>query len=109
MIVDDGVQERCADEWAVLAASLSGSQCLRAAIGLALLAGEEPMPAAVGDVAELGHVDMDHRPWIVMFVTTDRLPGNPIDAAESVEPTTHQHGVDGRSRHAELTGDLRRS
>lgn len=62
MIIDHGVQKRGADERAVFTASLSGLLRLRARVDLALLTGEELVPSAIGDVAELGHVDVDHRP-----------------------------------------------
>jgi len=109
VVVDDGVQERGADQGPVVVASLTGSLRLKARVGFALLAREELMPAAVGDVAELGHVDVDHRTGVIVFVAADRFPGDPVDVAESVESASHQNRVDGRGGNAELATDLRRA
>jgi hypothetical protein len=48
----------------------------------------------VGDVAELRHVDVDHRARVGVFVATDRVSGDPIDSRESVDPGPNQHCVD---------------
>jgi hypothetical protein len=42
-------------------------------------AADEAVSAAVGDVAELGHVDMDQRPGMRVLVAADRLCGDPVD------------------------------
>jgi hypothetical protein len=43
------------------------------------LAAEEPVPAAVGDVAELGDVDVDHGSGVWVFVVADRFCGDAVD------------------------------
>ena len=60
----------------------------------ALLTADEPMPAAVGDVAELGDVDVDHRAWMRVLIAADRLTGDPVDVREPVDLVADQHGVD---------------
>jgi hypothetical protein len=58
------------------------------------------MPAAVGDVAELGDVDVDQRAGVRVLVTPDRFTRHTIDVAEPVQSTPHQHRVHGRGWHA---------
>jgi len=43
-----------------------------------------------------------------VFVAADRFTGDPIDVAEPVHPTPHQHGVNRRRRNSESTADLHR-
>ena len=67
------------------------------------------MTAAVGDVAELGDVDVDQRPGMVMFVAADRLPGDPVDPGQPVGPAADQDRMDGGGRQAEPAADLDRA
>jgi len=82
--------------------------CLRLRIGFALLSTEELVPSAVRDVAELRDVDMDQGSRLVVLVASDRFTGDPINAAEPVDPATHEDGMNRRRRDAELTADLDR-
>ena len=75
----------------------------------ALFAAHEPPPSAVGNVAQLLHVDVDHRPWMVVFVATDGFAGDPVDMAEPVDAAAHQDRVDGRGGQTEFASDLNRA
>ena len=65
--------------------------------------------AAVGDVAELGDIDVDQLPRPGALISTGRLTGHSVDMGEPVEPAAHQYRVDCRGRHAEAGTDLHRS
>lgn len=74
-----------------------------------LLSPDEPVPTTIRDTTERGDIDMEQRSGMIMFVAADRFCGDPVDAAESVDPAAHEHGVHGRGRDAELADDLCRS
>src|SRR5699024_7613471 len=61
MIVDHRVNVGGADLRAVVLPAYARAMRGRANVLSALLATDEPVPAAVGDVAKLGEVDVDHR------------------------------------------------
>jgi hypothetical protein len=106
VVVDDGVQERGADQGSVVVSPVAGSAGGLLLVVRALLASDEAMAAAVGDVAELGDVDVDQRARVRVLVATDRFTGDSVDMAESVDPAAHQDRVHGRSRDAEPSTDL---
>ena len=87
---------RCAARWPGL-------------VAVALLAADVAPAAAVGDVAELGDVDVDQRAGMVVLVAAQRFAGDPVDVREPVDPAADQHGVHGRGRHPEPAGDLDRA
>lgn len=58
------------------------------------------MAAAVGDVPELGDIDVEHLAWGRAFVAADRFAGEPVDVAQPVDPAADQDGVHGRGRNA---------
>jgi hypothetical protein len=70
VVVDHGVHVGGTDPWPVVLAALACPTRSCSGIGLALLSGEELVAAAVGDVAELGDVDVDQRPRMVVLVAT---------------------------------------
>ena len=47
----------------------------------ALVPADVAPPAAVGDVAEFGHIDVDQRAGMVMLVAADGFAGDPVDTA----------------------------
>ncbi|KWU67907.1 hypothetical protein AWW71_29450, partial [Bacillus cereus] len=106
VVVDDGVHEPGPESWfGVLAPSrVGGGDPVGAALGDA----HEPVPAAVRDIAEFGHVDVDQRTRIGVFVATDRLSGGTIQVGKPVQPASHQHRVDRRGRQREFVADLDR-
>jgi hypothetical protein len=64
-------------------------------VGPTLLDADEAPAAAVGDVAELGDVDVDQLTGSGPFVATSGLPRDPVDVGEPVEAAPHEHGVNG--------------
>ena len=106
VVVDDGVHERGAQPGLVTVVPALRAGCGRLAVAFALDAADESPAAAVGNVAELGDVDVDQRPGMIMLVTADRFPGDSVDVAEPIDPATLEHRVDSRRRQAELTSDL---
>ena len=67
------------------------------------------MAAAVGDVGELGDIDVDQRAGVSVFVAAQRFAGDPVDAEEPVDLSPDQHRVHRRGRHADEPADLHRS
>ena len=65
--------------------------------------------AAVGDVAELGHINMDQRPGMVVLVPADRFTAGPVHVRQPVDPASDQYRVHGRGRDPEPAADLDRS
>jgi hypothetical protein len=74
-----------------------------------LPAADEAVTAAIGDVAELGDIDVDQRAGIGVFVAAQGFAGDPVDVGESVDPAAHQDRVHGRGGQAEAAGDLNRA
>jgi len=105
-VVDDGVHERLTDQRPTVPAAAAAASG-RSPVPVALLSADEPVPAAVGDVAELGHIDVDHHPGLVVLVTAHYLTGALIDAMQPVQPASHQYCVDGRGRHPQLSSRSR--
>jgi hypothetical protein len=70
LVIDDGVHECGADERSGVLAALAGALRRGDGVGFALLTAEELVPAAVGDVAELGDVDVDQGPGVGVFVAS---------------------------------------
>ena len=109
MVVDHGVDERGADHWPVAVTAFTRAVSCRARVGLAVLAADEPVAAAVGDVAELGDVDVDQRAGVVVLVAAQRFAGDAVEMGQPVDPAPHQHRVHGRGGQAEPAGDLDRA
>jgi hypothetical protein len=106
VVVDDGVQERgSGPRFPVCTSKQPWSGSL---VPQALLSADEPVPATVGDVAELGDVDVDHRPGMRVLVATDRLASDSVDAREPVHSSANQHPMDCRGRNAKTATDLHR-
>jgi hypothetical protein len=108
VIVDDGVQIGDAKFGAAVPVAFTGSVRSGGSVRFSLLAVDGAVPATVGDVAELGDVDMNHRTRVGVFITAYRLAGDPVDTAQPVDAATDQHGVHGRGRQSEPAGDLHR-
>ncbi|KEF03162.1 hypothetical protein ADK78_22055 [Kitasatospora aureofaciens] len=62
-----------------------------------LLAGHDPMSAAVGNVAELLDVDVDQFVGTRSFVAADDLTGGPVRPAQPVQAVAGQDAVDRRA------------
>ena len=75
------------------------------AVAFALLPPDEAPAAAVGNVAELLDVDVQHRARMGVFVATDRLTRPPVDVRQPVQPTADQHRVHRGRGQPELRGD----
>jgi hypothetical protein len=65
--------------------------------------------STVGDVAELGDIDVDHRAGRCVLVSADRFPGDAVDAGEPVDAAPHQDRVHRRGGKTELAADLDRA
>lgn len=63
-------------------------------------------PAAAGDVAELGDVDVEQRAGMVVLVASHGFPGHSVDEGEPIDPAAGQYRVHGRDRHTKPPGDL---
>lgn len=81
----------------------------RSLVEIALLSSNEPVTAPIRDIAELGHVNVDQRAWMVVLVATQWLASDSVDPGEPIDPTPHQDRVHGRCRHPELAGNLNRT
>ncbi|GCD91155.1 hypothetical protein NLS1_31610 [Nocardioides sp. LS1] len=75
-----------------------------AAVGVALIDPDEPPAAPVGDVAELGHVDVDQVPGALAFVVLGRLASDPVHAGRPVESGLRVLAVSGQDRSSIPTG-----
>lgn len=106
MVIEHGVDVDGADPWLTGPASFTRPVGGGRGIASSLLTSEEPVPAAVGDVGELGDVHMDHRPRVGVLVTTQWFPGDPVDVGETVDPVPDQHRVHGRGGRVEVHCDL---
>jgi hypothetical protein len=69
---------------------------------------DEPPAAAVGDVAELGDVDVDQLTRSGPLIAAGRLTGDPVDVGQPVEPAPDQHRMHGRGRDPQLRPDRHR-
>ena len=63
-------------------------------VAVALLSADVAPAAAVGDVAELLHVDVQHCPGVVVLVAAHWLPGGAIDVRQPVQVRVDQDPVD---------------
>src|SRR3546814_8877534 len=72
VVVEHRVYERGADARAAVPASVPGALRGRGAVSLALLPTDVAPATAVGDVAELGDVDVDQRARMRVLVATQR-------------------------------------
>lgn len=109
VIIDDRVDERGAATRFVARLALPAPCCRALPVPVSLMPADVTPAAAVWDVAELGHIDMDRRSGVVVFATTDGFASDPVDMAEPVDLTARQDSVDGRGGHAELAADLHRA
>jgi hypothetical protein len=94
VVVDNGVHEARPDFGVVLPGLDAGAVAGGLAVVEALLLADVAPATAVGDVAELGDVDVDQLPGPGAFVA-GRLAGDSVDVGEPVEPATGQDGVHG--------------
>ena len=70
---------------------------------------DEAPSTAVGDVSELGDVDMDEVTRLRVFIAAHRLAGGPIGVGQAVETAPDEHSVGGRGCNAAQCGQLQRS
>src|SRR6478735_8385841 len=89
-------------------AALTGASRCRLGVVPALQPTHVAPAAAVGDVGELGDVDVDQRAGVVVLVAAQGFAGDPVDPGEPVDPAPHQHGVHRGSRDPEPAADLYR-
>jgi hypothetical protein len=110
VVVEDGVDEGCADEWMAevlvpAAGAVRGGDPVLQTLGTTQVA-----PAStIGDIAELLDINVNQGPGIVVLVAADRFAGGPVDVGEPVEATPDQDLVHGRRREPDPVGDLDRS
>ena len=76
---------------------------------LALLTAEVAPAATVGNVAELLHVDVQHRPGVVVLVATNRLSSGTVDVRQAVQVDVDQDPVDCRRSNANPVCQLNRT
>ena len=107
MVIDDGVHEGFPGPRLVVLAL--GQVGCRSLVEFALLSSDVPVAAPIRDVAELGHVNVDQRAWMVVLVATQRLASDSVDPGEPVDPAPHQDRVHSRCLHPELARDLNRT
>ena len=93
MVVDDGVDVGLAHQRVVVLVvglAWGGGSVLPS------LSSADVAPAsAVGDVAELLHVDVEHGAGVVVFVAADGFTGGTVDVVEPVEVAGREDAVDG--------------
>ncbi|MBM7367731.1 hypothetical protein JOC45_002438 [Gordonia hydrophobica] len=93
VVVDDGVHERVPElRTAVLITWLARGD---GAILLALAAADVAPAAAVGDVADLLHVQVHERPGVKVLVPSDRLTGRAIDVGQPVQARCREDAMHG--------------
>ena len=102
VVIDGGVHERSADLRA------GCRRACRCAVAVALSAAEVTPAAAVGDVAELLHIDVQQCAGMIVFVAADRLTGRPVEVGEPIQAAADQHRVHRRGRHTQPGADLHR-
>ncbi|GAB3625083.1 hypothetical protein GCM10027418_31700 [Mariniluteicoccus endophyticus] len=91
VVVDDGVDVGLAHQRVpVLVPGFVGGG---GSVLLALAAADVAPASAVGDVAELLHVDVEHGAGVVVFVAADGLAGGTIDMRQAVEVRVGQDAV----------------
>ena len=107
VVIDHGVDERVSHQRipCFAAGFVGGGDPVAVAVGTAHVA----PPAAIGDVAQLLHIDMDQAAGVVMLVAAHRFTGGPVHMGESVEPVTGQDLVDRGRRDPGLGGELDRA
>lgn len=104
MVVDDGVDVGLAHQRvAVLVLGLARGG---GAVLLALLPADVAPAAAVGDVAELLHVDVQHRPGVVVLVAADQLSGCPVDMRKPVQVRVDEDPVNRRRSDPQPASEL---
>lgn len=104
VVIDDGMDVGLAYERVPpLVARLV--RCVGAVLLALLLADVAPAPA-VGDVAKLLHIDVQHGTGVVVLVAADGLPCRPVDVGEAVQLGVVQDPVDCRRRDPEPAGQL---
>ncbi|KOT65563.1 hypothetical protein ADK43_03050 [Streptomyces rimosus subsp. rimosus] len=101
VIVDGCVDEAVADDGAAAPTRIGGGL----PIAGGLLAGHDPMSAAVGNVAELLDVDVDRFAGTRSFVAADDLTGGPVHPAQPVQAVAGQDAVDRRAGYAQDRAD----
>jgi hypothetical protein len=101
VIVDGGVDEAVAD---YRTAALSRLGC-GLPIAYGLLAGQDPVAAAVGNVAELLDVDVDHLAGALSLVAAIDLARGTVHPAHPVQAVAGQDAEYRRSGHSQYGAD----
>jgi hypothetical protein len=73
------VHERSSDPGSISLAAITGASGRLQGIVLALWSAQELVAATVGDIAELGDVDMYQRAGMIMLVAPQWLAGDAVD------------------------------
>jgi hypothetical protein len=102
------MHERGAQPGRAVSCPKSGAPGSRRPVRAALLASDVAVAATVGDVAEFGHIDMDHRARVRVLVTVHGLTRDSRDERQPVDPTPHEDSVHGRGGKPQQAGDLNR-
>ncbi len=106
VIVDHGVDECVTHQRVAVSVLLLAGR--RGPVPLALLASDDPPAAAVGNVAELLHVDVDQCAGRLVLVMSGWLARLHLEMREPVQAAA-QDRVDRRGRHPEPSGDPHRA
>ena len=104
VVIDDGVDVRLSHQRVppLVARLVRGGS----AVAVALLSADVAPAPAVGDVAELLHIDVQHRPGVVVLVTANGLSRGAVDMGEPVQVRVDQDPMDRRRRDPQPTGQL---
>ena len=93
VVVDDGVDVGSSHQRAgVPAARLVGGG---GSVAVALLPADVAPASAVGSVAQLLDVDVEHRAGMVVLVSADGFAGGAVDVGQAVQVGVGQDPVDG--------------
>ncbi|AGW40416.1 hypothetical protein O159_06970 [Leifsonia xyli subsp. cynodontis DSM 46306] len=105
MIVDDGMNERCAGDHVAGDPVFPGPLRGDGLVPLSLETSDVAPAATVGDVAEFLDVDVDHRSGMLVLVAAGGFAGADVDVAGPIDPAPGEDRVNGRGGHAELGAD----
>ena len=107
VVIDHGVHERGPHLRVVVHASWLARG--RGPVAATLPASDVAPPAAVGDVAQLLDVHVQHRPGVVVLVAAHRFTGGPVHMGQPVQPAPDQHPVDRGGCDPHVRGELDRA
>jgi hypothetical protein len=96
LVVQDGMDKRCPDEWVAerRLAALPVRWAGASRFCRPWTPADVTPPAAAGPVAELLDIDVDQGARVVVLVAADLLPGNPADPGEPADLSPDQDLVD---------------